>query len=120
VSPYPAWLAEHAHRFWTASGFDVAAIRSVSLKGDNVHAIYELTSADALRVARQLDARNLDAIVFTGTGMPTLGAIEPLHADTNLPVLSSNLCLMSVLARRLGLSDRPLLALPDGLAPASL
>ena len=120
VSPYPDWLAARAQSFWAAAGFEVAEIRSVSLQGDNVHAIYELTSADALRVARQLDTGTLDAILFTGTGMPTLGAIEPLHADTGLPVLSSNLCLMSVLARRLGLTEKPLLALPAGLNPAVL
>ncbi len=120
VSPYPEWLADHALQFWTAAGFDVSEIRSVSLHGDNVHAIYELTSADALQVARQLDSSVIDAIVFTGTGMPTLGAIGPLHAETHLPVMSSNLCLMSAIAQQLGLTDSPLLDVPGNLSAGQL
>ena len=111
VSPYPDWLTEHANEFWSAAGYQVAAIRSVQLRGPNVHAIYELSSADALAAAGELELQDLDAILFTGTGMPTLGAIAPLAKSTGLPVMSSNLCLLSAVCRRLGLSSDPLLSL---------
>jgi maleate isomerase len=120
VSPYPDWLATRACEFWSGAGYEVAAIRGVQLRGANVHAIYELSSADALAVARELDPNELDAILFTGTGMPTLGAIAPLAEATGLPVLSSNLCLLSAVCRKLGLSSDPLLPLPAGLDTTTL
>lgn len=120
VSPYPDWLAARAREFWSAAGYEVAAIRSVPLRGANVHAIYELSSADALAVARELNPKDLDAVLFTGTGMPTLGAITPLAEATGLPVLSSNLCLLSAVFRKLGLGSDPLLPLPAGLDTTTL
>ena len=96
------------------------SIHSVQLRGPNVHAIYELSSADALAAAHELDPNELDAILFTGTGMPTLGAIAPLTKATGLPVLSSNLCLLSAVCRKLGLGSDPLLPLPAGLDTTTL
>jgi maleate isomerase len=120
VSPYPDWLGEKALAFWRAAGFEIGGYEQVELKGENVHAIYELSSSDALARARRLDAGKLDAIVFTGTGMPSLGALLPLQQETGLPVMSSNLCLMSSLARKLQLTDQPLLRVPDDVITAEL
>ena len=69
-----------------------------------------LSSADALAIARELDPDALDAVLFTGTGMPTLGAIGPLADATGLAVMSSNLCLLSAAARTLGLNSRSVAA----------
>jgi maleate isomerase len=120
VSPYPDWLGEKALSFWRAAGFEIGGYSQVALAGENVHAIYELGSADALAAARQLDTDSLDAIVFTGTGMPSLGALTPLHEETGLPVMSSNLCLLTALARELKIADQPLLAVPAGINAAEL
>jgi len=115
VSPYPEWLARLARAFWEDNGFMVAAIRSVPLESANVHTIYSLRSADALAQALMLNLDGVDAIVYTGTGMPSLGAINPLKEATGLPVLSSNLCLLSRLAKEVGASDTELLSVPDSL-----
>lgn len=120
VSPYPAWLADLARKYWASMGYAVVDIRSVPLRGENVHAIYELSSADALAIARELDPDALDAVLFTGTGMPTLGAIGPLADATGLAVMSSNLCLLSAAARTLGLTSDPLLQIPRGLDTTTL
>ena len=120
VSPYPAWLADLARNYWAGMGYDVVDIRSVPLRGPNVHAIYELSSADALAVAQELDPDALDALLFTGTGMPTLGAIGPLAEATGLAVMSSNLCLLSAAVRFLGLNQDALLSLPRGLDTRTL
>ena len=100
--------------------FKVIELRTVEVRGDNIHAIYELTSTDALAVARQLDSATVDAIVFTGTGMPSLGAIQALQAESELPILSSNLCLLSALARELGLLQSVLLDVPATLDVSTL
>jgi maleate isomerase len=120
VSPYPDWLGQHALTFWNAAGYKVTGYEQVKLSGENVHGIYELSSADALAIARRLDVSQLDAIVFTGTGMPTLGAITPLQTETGLPVMSSNLCLMSAIARQLNIMDSPLLSIPPHVNTAEL
>lgn len=93
VSPYPAELAAAGLRYWRDSGFEVCASLRVDPVLDDTHAIYELTSADALRAARAVDRRGAAALVITGTGMPTLAALRALRAEGSLPVLSSNLCL---------------------------
>ncbi len=120
VSPYPDWLVERARAFWEDAGIAVSTIRSVPLESANVHTIYSLRSADALAQALKIDLDGVDAIVYTGTGMPTLGAINPLKEATGLPVLSSNLCLMSRLANEIGASDTELLSISDSLDTTTL
>ena len=120
VSPYPGWLAERAREYWTGCGFEIAAQSEVSLSGPNIHSIYALRSGDALQIARNLEATASDAILFTGTGMATLGAIAPLQASSGRPVLSSNLCLLSALARHTGALDGAVLPVPAGLDTGAL
>ena len=120
VSPYPDWLADRSREFWSVAGYTVVEMRTVPLTGPNIHSIYALHSTDALQQANQLHLDGVDAILFTGTGMPTLGAINPLHKRSGLPVLSSNLCLLSALARQTGASAETLLAVPAELDTRAL
>lgn len=109
VSPYPEWLAEAGHRYWQDAGLEVVAGRRVDLDLVDTHRIYELTSDDALAALREIDREGAQALVASGTGMPTLRALRALRQETALPVLSSNLCLAWCLLRA---------AAPE-LAPAS-
>jgi maleate isomerase len=93
VSPYPAALAEAGCAYWREAGFTITATLRVDPVLDDTHAIYELTSEDALRAARSIDCSGADALVITGTGMPTLAALRVLRETGSRPVLSSNLCL---------------------------
>ena len=120
VSPYPAWLNDASQAYWEGQGFTVADYRSVALRRAEVHGIYELGSADALAVAREIDFATVDAVLFTGTGMPTLAAVEPLATETGLPVMSSNLCLLSALCRAVGVIESPLLPAPSPAVCAEL
>ena len=120
VSPYPDWLADRALEYWGEHGLSVSEVRRVPLSGPNLHSIYKLSSADALGYAQQLDYSKADALLFSGTGMATLGAIRPLGEQSGLPVLSSNLCLMSALAQLTGTSATPLLDVPADLNTADL
>lgn len=54
----------------------------------NVRNIYEETSERAYAIGRQVDCPEADAIFLSGVGMPTLGAIAALEADTGKPVIS--------------------------------
>lgn len=97
VSPYPQSLAEEGYRYWREAGVTLTDTARVDPTLTDTHAIYELTSADT---RRGLDALSLDGaqcVVMSGTGMPTLRALQEWYRDESHrrhpPVISSNLCL---------------------------
>lgn len=100
VTPYPAWLRDAGVAYWRAAGIDVVGTADVPTGTPNVsnstmadtRGIYELTSADAERVLAAANTGNADAILLSGTGMPTLPLLYRRAGQTP-PVLSSNLCL---------------------------
>ncbi len=99
VAPYPEALAQAGLGYWRDAGFEVTASSRVDPALSDTHDIYELTSADALRAARCVDLAGAEALVLSGTGMPTLAALAQLRGTLDLPVLSSNLCLAWALLR---------------------
>jgi len=99
VSPYPDWLAEAGYRYWEDAGLRIVDRLRVDPALTDTHRIYELTSDDALMALRQLNAGEVDCLVASGTGMPTLRALKTFAAETELPVLSSNLSLAWTLTR---------------------
>ncbi|WP_157219085.1 maleate cis-trans isomerase family protein [Flavisphingomonas formosensis] len=105
VSPYPAGLAQAAVRYWQALGYELVSVDSAgSLAPDaDTRGIYALGSADAAPAIARIDPAKVDAVLLTGTGMPSL----PLIADApeGLTILSSNLCLAATIYDRLGLGD---------------
>ncbi len=100
VAPYPAALAEAGCRYWQATGFEVCGKLRVDPALTDTHAIYELTSDDALAALRAVDRTEADCIVASGTGMPTLRALRRLAGELPIPVISSNLCLAWALLRQ--------------------
>lgn len=92
--PYPEWLQSAAAGYWRQRGFSL--LESFSLQPDSrdTRSIYGLGAAQAVEILsprwRRLEA---DVFVITGTGMPSLAAIDALQSATGRPVLSSNLCL---------------------------
>ena len=107
VSPYPAWLTEAALAYWRNA--EVSIVETVALEGDTADTrnVYNVTSADAVAAARRLVRKDFDALLLSGTGMPTLGAIGTLHQAFGKPVLSSNLCLSWALGGKLGIGGEP-------------
>ena len=100
VSPYPQALAEAGYAYWEQSGIEVVARLRVDPALDDTHRIYEFTSDDALAALRSIDRGDADAVVASGTGMPTLRALRTFSGECALPVLSSNLCLAWALLGR--------------------
>jgi maleate isomerase len=90
VSPYPSWLTEAASAYWTAAGLDVVQAVEIS----DGRPIYRIGGEDVLAalaaMAREVD--DLDAILVSGTGVPTVAAIEALASQVSPALLSSNLC----------------------------
>jgi maleate isomerase len=92
VSPYPAWLLEAGLAYWRAAGLEIAGSATVPTGRADTRGIYELQSADAAAVLDRLDTRGADAVLLSGTGMPSLALLRS-RGNSRPPVLSSNLCL---------------------------
>lgn len=116
VSPYPETLAEAGYRYWEVAGLEIVARVRVDPTIADTHGIYEMTSADALAALRRLEHGDAEAIVLSGTGMPTLHALRTVRHELALPVISSNLCLAWALLRAAAPTLAP--ATPQSLLPA--
>jgi maleate isomerase len=103
VSPYPAAIMAAAVRWWGAQGFDVVCQGGVDIHSNDTVHIYGLQSADAWASLRLMDIGNADAVVLSGTGMPSLPLIERASAHFGVPVISSNLALAREGLKHLGL-----------------
>lgn len=102
LSPYPAWLTAACESHWQRLGIRVTAILQLPSGLAEPHGIYGLTSTEVLTAAATFDTRNAQAVLLTGTGMPSLRVIQTLEPTLGIPVLSSNLCLAWALARVTG------------------
>ncbi len=92
VSPYPDWLTEQAAAYWRGTGRTVGAVVPVPGTG----AIYDLASTTVRdTVARALRPGDGfppgHAVLLTGTGAPSLDALDEVLPEAPVPVLSSNL-----------------------------
>ncbi|MFN6934736.1 MAG: hypothetical protein ACK4NZ_06250 [Tsuneonella sp.] len=99
VSPYPTDLHASGLAYWREGGLEVVFETRVDIGSADTRAIYALGSDaahDALQSAR---TANPDAILLSGTGMPTLPLLDPAGTP---PVVSSNLCLADALAASVG------------------
>lgn len=91
LSPYPGWLTDRSVAFWSSTGF---AIREV-LKIPGTGKIYDLASTtvhDALAAALSgVEPTDGLTYVITGTGAPSLDALDALLPTSSTPIVSSNL-----------------------------
>lgn len=91
LSPYPKWLSEAGQAYWRDAGFTLAAVAGLPADLLDTRGIYKLTTARVGEVLAGLDTRGADAVLMSGTGMPTLRTMAATPAG--VPMLSSNLCL---------------------------
>lgn len=100
LSPYPKWLSEAGQQYWRDQGLELTSVAGLPAELLDTRNIYKLTTARVLEAYNRLDSRGADAVLLSGTGMPTLGAIASL--DAGIPVISSNLCLAWLLDKTSG------------------
>ncbi len=104
-APYPQWSVDMSRDYWAGRGFDVVNTTRIAITSDDTRAIYELRAQDALDTLHKVDFSAADAILLTGTGMPSMTAIVALMEWTKRPVISSNLCLTWAMRNALDLPD---------------
>jgi maleate cis-trans isomerase len=85
-TPYPEAIGAQARAYWEAAGFTIVSHRRLG----GVDNIYAESEERACELARDADARQAEAVLLSGTGLPTIGALEILEHELGKPVLSSN------------------------------
>lgn len=86
ATPYPESISQLGATYWKAAGFELVAHQRL----DDVRNIYEESAERAYRLARAADAADADAVLVSGTGLPTIEVLDVLERDLGKPVVSSN------------------------------
>lgn len=116
ASPYPPALAEAATAYWRACGYEIAEVRRIGTGSADTRSIYALGTADARPIAKELATLDVDVVLLSGTGMPSLALLVDPPAGALL--LSSNLCLARSLCRQIGVAEPDPAEWPPRLAAA--
>jgi maleate isomerase len=85
-TPYPETISTLGRAYWEAAGLKVVGYARLA----GVENIYDESEERAYRLARQADVPDADAVLLSGTGLPTVGVLELLERDLGKPVISSN------------------------------
>lgn len=101
VSPYPSWLTDACRAHWERRGVRVTATLQLP-PASPTQPIYAHTTPALVERVERFDTHGAEAVLLTGTGMPSLRALQPLEVARGVPVLSSNLCLAWALAKVTG------------------
>ena len=95
-------MSEAASAYWSGAGFDLVEVRRINTGSADTRSIYTLGSEDARPAAEAMSGLDVDAVLLSGTGMPSLALID--DAGSNGPaIFSSNLCLANRLCDLVGL-----------------
>ena len=101
ATPYPETISAAGRAYWEAAGFEVVAHRRL----DSVANIYEETDARAYSLGREADSPDADAVLISGTGLPTAGIVERLERDLGKPVVTSQAATLWQALRLVGITD---------------
>lgn len=102
ATPYPEVIAKAGRAYWTAAGFDIVAHRGLP----DATNIYEETEERAYALGRSADAPEADAVLISGTGLPTAGIVERLERELGKPVVTSQTATLWRALELLGVSAR--------------
>ncbi len=104
ISPYPEALHQAGLAYWRAAGLEVIHARRIEIGSADTRAIYSLANDAAAAEIALAKAVRPDAILLSGTGMPTLDHLAPGGTP---PVISSNYCLALALIEAVQQGELP-------------
>lgn len=85
-TPYPEAISLQGKAYWQAAGFDLVGYHRLT----DVRDIYAESEERAYLLARRADSHDAEAVLLSGTGLPTVAVLETLERDLGKPVISSN------------------------------
>jgi maleate cis-trans isomerase len=89
-TPYSEEITLQGKAHFQACGFEVVSCGRL----DNVTNIYDETPQRAYRLGRTVDTPGAQAVVLSGTGMPTIEMLDLLEEDLGKPVISAASAMM--------------------------
>ena len=84
-TPYPEAMSALGKAYWQAAGFEVVGYRRL----EAVRNIYAESEDRAYQLAREADAADAEAVLVSGTGLPTIGMLDRLERDLGKPAVTS-------------------------------
>ena len=99
ATPYPESISAAGRAYWDAAGLDVVA----HCRLDDVENIYDETEDRAYALGCEADVPEADAVLISGTGLPTVGMIDRLERHLGKPVVTSQAATLWHALRTLGL-----------------
>jgi maleate isomerase len=102
ATPYSEAIEALGAAYWKAAGLDVVAHRRL----DDVTNIYEETEARAYALGRSIDTREAEALLISGTGLPTAGIIQRLEDELGKPVVTGQTAALWHVLRVAGVAAR--------------
>jgi len=85
-TPYPEPISQQSRAYWEAAGFQIVGYHRLT----GVVDIYDESEERAAELARAADAPGAQAVLISGTGLPTVSVLERLERELDKPVISSN------------------------------
>ena len=105
LTPYPEWLQAYAEEYWNRSGVEIVAVQRVDIGSEDTYKIYDLEAEDAMPGFLRLLSKDCEAVLISGTGMPSLKLIN--NNETNgKKVISSNYAMARIGLSYLGIESR--------------
>jgi maleate cis-trans isomerase len=84
ATPYSEAVEALGTTYWQAAGLQLVAHRRL----ENVTNIYDETEQRAYDLGRATDTRHADALLISGTGLPTAGIVQKLEDTIGKPVVT--------------------------------
>ena len=101
ATPYPETISAAGRAYWQAAGLEVVGYHRL----DEVVNLYEETEARAYALGRAADVPGADALLISGTGLPTAGIVERLEHDLGKSVVTSQVAILWQALRTVGIME---------------
>lgn len=102
ATPYSEAVEALGAKYWRAGGLEVVAHRRL----EGVTNIYEESEARAYALGRAIDMREADALLISGTGLPTAGIVQRLEDELGKPVVTGQTAALWHALRTAGIDTR--------------
>lgn len=102
ATPYSEAVEALGAAYWTAAGLEVVAHGRL----EGVTNIYDETEARAYELGRGTDMRAADALLISGTGLPTAGIVQRLENALGKPVITGQTAALWQALRVAGMPSR--------------